>query len=522
MKGNWKFVLTSLIGLFIIGLSYGQADDNQTIDEDVPAIEQTSEPTNESMSESTSEEAVEESASSEVESHSASAEEGDSSEKHGGHDHKGMSTLDLIALLVLLAALFTFINIHYIKLPGTIGLMLQALFLSLLIVGAGFAFPSIRQGAENIMRNVDFTEVLLNIMLSFLLYAGALHVDIDKLKEESASVFILAIFGTLMSTFLIATSIYYFLGIFDLSFEVEYIHCLLLGALISPTDPIAVLAILKTTNISKNLQIKIEGESLFNDGIGVVVFITILAIATGGSGHGGGEEITAGSVAFLFGKEVFGGLLLGGLFGALGYWLLVVIDNAHEELEVLTTLALVLVGTQIAVHLHISAPLAMVVMGLIIGRGNASHGELDENGEEIEGIAGEYVMKFWHLVDEAMNAILFILIGLEMLIIIEESSGAFFQIGVISIFIILIGRFLGVAIPVTILDFFKRSATGTIPILTWGGLRGGISIALALSLSGEDIGKDVKYLIVTITYCVVVFSILVQGMTIEKLVKKYL
>ncbi|MBD80779.1 MAG: sodium:proton antiporter [Crocinitomicaceae bacterium] len=433
-----------------------------------------------------------------------------------------MSTLDLLALLVMLAAIFMFINIHYIKLPGTIGLMIQALVLSLVIVGIGFVFPPIRQAAEDIMREVDFTKVLLNIMLSFLLYAGALHVDIDKLREEAASVAVLAIVGTLMSTFLIGTAIYYFLGLFDLGYEVSFIYCLLFGALISPTDPIAVLAILKTTNISKNLQIKIEGESLFNDGIGVVVFLTILAIATGGGhGHGGGE-MTASSVAMLFGQEVFGGVILGFAFGALGYWLLVIIDNAHEELEVLTTLSLVLVGTQLAVFLHFSAPLAMVVMGLIVGRGNSTAGELDEDGNEIEGIAGEYVMKFWHLVDEAMNAILFILIGLEMLIIVEESSAAFLQIGLIGIFIILAGRFIGVAVPVTILDFFKKSAKGTIPILTWGGLRGGISIALALSLSADQIGTEIKYLIVTMTYCVVVFSILIQGMTIEKLVKRYL
>ncbi|UTW64746.1 sodium:proton antiporter [bacterium SCSIO 12741] len=426
-----------------------------------------------------------------------------------------MNILDIIAILIFLAAVFTFINIHYIKLPGTIGLMMQALVLSLIIVGIGFVVPSLKEGAEGIMRNVDFSEVLLNIMLSFLLYAGALHVDIDKLREEAASVFILAIFGTLISTFLIGGMIWYFLQVLDLPIQIRFIECLLLGALISPTDPIAVLAILKTTNISKNLQIKIEGESLFNDGIGVVVFLTILAIATGGSGHGGGEEISAGTVSLLFLKEVFGGVLLGAAFGALGYWLLVIIDNAHEELEVLTTLALVLVGTQIAVHLHVSAPLAMVVMGLIIGRGNS-------HDSEEEGIAGEYVMKFWHLVDEAMNAILFILIGLEMLIIIEESTSTYLIVGLSGILIILFGRFIGVSIPVLVLDFFKKSAKGTILILTWGGLRGGISIALALSLSADDIGQDVKYLIVTITYCVVVFSILVQGLTIEKLVKKYI
>lgn len=430
-----------------------------------------------------------------------------------------MDVLDLLALLVFLAAVFTFINIHYIKLPGTIGLMMQALVMSLIIVGIGFIYPPARDLAESIMLEFDFSKVLLNIMLSFLLYAGSLHVDIDKLKEESLSVFVLAIIGTLISTFAIGGAIYYFLGLFDLPVQVEFIYCLLFGALISPTDPIAVLAILKTTNISKNLQIKIEGESLFNDGIGVVIFLTILAIATGGSSHGGGhgaEEISAASVMLLFGKEVIGGVLLGAAFGAMGYWLLVLIDNAHEELEVLTTLSLVLVGTQLAVHLHISAPLAMVVMGLIIGRGNSTH------EEGAEGIAGEYVMKFWHLVDEAMNAILFILIGLEMLIIAKELNPAFLTVGIVGIFIILSGRFIGVAVPVFILDLIKKSDRGTIPILTWGGLRGGISIALALSLDGHLIGHDVKNLIVTMTYCVVVFSILVQGLTIQKLVTRYL
>lgn len=510
-----KIILTTLLGLLITSVSFAKNPIPNLIDFDNNSEISLYAGSDVSVSSSVQHGGEE----------STGAEEVEESGGHGsghGEEEGSMNILDLIALLVLLAAIFTFINIHYIKLPGTIGLMMQALVLSVLIVGVGFFIPSLREGAEGIMRNVDFSTVLLNIMLSFLLYAGALHVDIDKLKEESATVFILAIVGTLMSTFIIGTSVYYLLGAFELPMDVKYIHCLLLGALISPTDPIAVLAILKTTNISKNLQIKIEGESLFNDGVGVVVFTTILVIATGVNGHGEAVEVTPASVALFFGKEVIGGILLGIAFGALGYWLLVVIDNAHEELEVLTTLALVLVGTQVAVHLHISAPLAMVVMGLIIGRGNSTAGELDEDGNEIEGIAGEYVMKFWHLVDEAMNAILFILIGLEMLIIVEESTGAFFTIGVIGIFVILAGRFLGVAIPVTILDFFKRSAKGTIPILTWGGLRGGISIALALSLSGDQIGQDIKYLIVTITYCVVVFSILVQGLTIERLVKKYL
>ena len=265
-----------------------------------------------------------------------------------GAETSGMSVLDLIALLVFLAAVFTFINIHYIKLPATIGLMLLALAMSISVVAIGIFYPPLREGAEAIMKNFDFTDVLLNIMLNFLLFAGALHVDFQKIKEEAAPVLILATVGTLISTFLVATSIYYVIGLLDIGFEIQYIHCLLFGALISPTDPIAVLAILKTTNISKNLSIKIEGESLFNDGIGVVVFLTILAVAQASSG--GGEAPDAMAVLGLFGQEVFGGVLMGLALGFFGYYILEVIDNEHMELEVLTTLSLVLIGGQVAQH----------------------------------------------------------------------------------------------------------------------------------------------------------------------------
>ena len=234
-----------------------------------------------------------------------------------------MSVLDLIALLVTLAAVFTFINIHYLKLSATIGLMLLALIMSITILGVGTFVPEVKNLARNILEGIDFKEVLLNIMLSFLLFAGALHVDIQKLKEEGLPVGILAFGATLLSTFLVGAITFYLFPL--LGFEIDFIYCLLFGALISPTDPIAVLAILKTTNISKNLSIKIEGESLFNDGIGVVVFLTILAIATGGSG----EEISAAKVGLLFGQEVIGGIALGLGLGFLGYYLLVIIDNEH-------------------------------------------------------------------------------------------------------------------------------------------------------------------------------------------------
>lgn len=420
-----------------------------------------------------------------------------------------MSVLDLIALLVTLAAVFTFINIHYLKLSATIGLMLLALIMSITILGVGTFVPEVKNLARNILAGIDFKEVLLNIMLSFLLFAGALHVDIQKLKEEGLPVGILAFGATLLSTFLVGAITFYLFPV--LGFEIDFIYCLLFGALISPTDPIAVLAILKTTNISKNLSIKIEGESLFNDGIGVVVFLTILAIATGGSG----EEISAAKVGLLFGQEVIGGIALGLGLGFLGYYLLVIIDNEHTELEVLVSLALVLVGSQVALAYHISGPLAMVVMGLIIGQGNSSETE--------EGIAGDYVITFWTLIDEALNAILFILIGLQMLVLADAfiERPTLIVAGLLTIPAVLLCRFIGVSIPITLMKFFRSFEKGTIKILTWGGLRGGISVALALSLTAPEFGIDpgITNLIIACTYACVLFSVLVQGMTIKNLIK---
>jgi len=420
-----------------------------------------------------------------------------------------MSVLDLIALLVTLAAVFTFINIHYLKLSATIGLMLLALIMSITILGVGTFVPEVKNLARNILEGIDFKEVLLNIMLSFLLFAGALHVDIQKLKEEGLPVGILAFGATLLSTFLVGAITFYLFPL--LGFEIDFIYCLLFGALISPTDPIAVLAILKTTNISKNLSIKIEGESLFNDGIGVVVFLTILAIATGGSG----EEISAAKVGLLFGQEVIGGIALGLGLGFLGYYLLVIIDNEHTELEVLVSLALVLVGSQVALAYHISGPLAMVVMGLIIGQGNSSETE--------EGIAGDYVITFWTLIDEALNAILFILIGLQMLVLADAfiERPTLIVAGLLTIPAVLLCRFIGVSIPITLMKFFRSFEKGTIKILTWGGLRGGISVALALSLTAPEFGIDtgITNLIIACTYACVLFSVLVQGMTIKNLIK---
>ncbi len=426
-----------------------------------------------------------------------------------------MSILELITLLIFLAAAFTLINITVLKLPSTIGLMFIALVMSISILVLGYFFPSITEGAEHIIAEFDFEEVLMNVMLNFLLFAGALSTNLNKLIEERVPVIILATIGTLMSTFLVGYLVYFIFPSI-LGYEIELIYCLLFGALISPTDPIAVLALTKQFGLSKKLEIKIAGESLFNDGVGVVIFLTILGIAKAQAGihEVGGHtgEITAASVAMLFSVEVFGGLLLGAVFGFVGFKLLNFIDNDHVELEVLVTLTLVMVGGRLSNMLHVSAPLAMVVMGLFIGN--------QGRDEKLANATGEYVFKFWHLLDEALNAILFILIGLEMLVIAESFTMSNLAIGGIGIVIVLFARFLGVSIPITAMRPFRTFEPKTIQILTWGGLRGGISVALALSLTDIAFPDAVKDTILFTTYCVVVFSILVQGMTIGSLLKK--
>lgn len=427
-----------------------------------------------------------------------------------------MGILELITLLIFIAALFTLLNITVLKLPSTIGLMLIALFMSLGILILGTIFPSLTSSAKGIMSSFDFKEVLLDVMLNFLLFAGALSINLNKLLEEKIPVLILATVGTLLSTGIVGGLMYYVFQAFD--FNVDLILCLLFGALISPTDPIAVLALVKKVGISKNLEIKIAGESLFNDGVGVVVFLTILQIAMaqagveGGHGHGGGE-VTAGGVALLFSQEVFGGLALGAAFGFVGFKMLDFIDNDHVELEVLVTISLVMMGGRLSELVHVSAPLAMVVMGLFIGN--------EGRDDKLANATGEYVFKFWHIVDEALNAILFILIGLEMIVISDTFSLQHLIIGSIGILVVLFARLMGVSIPIGIMSFTRSFEPRTIAILTWGGLRGGISVALALSLAEESfLGEEAKGIIITTTYCVVVFSILVQGLTIGKLLKK--
>ena len=417
-----------------------------------------------------------------------------------------MEVLDFITLLIIMAAFFTLINVKYLKLPSTIGLMLLALGLSLFIITGEYVFSVLNKLATDLMTEYDFSKVLFQVMLSFLLFAGALDMNLHKLGEEKWPILILATVGTLISTFVVGTAMYYVIPL--LGMHLDYIYCLLFGALISPTDPIAVLAMIKKTTVSENLESQIAGESLFNDGVGVVVFLSILGVAAHGV-----ENFEPMNVLRLFGIEVVGGVLLGAVFGYVGLYLLKIIDNSHTEIEVLVTLSMVLGGASIAETLHVSGPLAMVVMGLFVGRKG-------RNPEE-EDAAGEYVYKFWHLMDEAMNAILFILIGLQIIVIHYEAD--YFYAAAIAIIVVLAARFIGVSIPISIMRIQRHFPKYTVRILTWSGLRGGISVALALSLyegsHGLTIDSKIVDLIITMTYSVVLFSIVIQGLTVEKLFK---
>ena len=425
-----------------------------------------------------------------------------------------MDVLDFITLLIIMAAFFTAVNARYLKLPSTIGLMLLALGLSLFIIFGEIVFRTLKDLATDLMTEYDFSEVLFQVMLSFLLFAGALEMDLRSLRHESWTVLLLATFGVLISTFIVGTAVFYLLPFVGL--PLEYNLCLLFGALISPTDPIAVLAMVKKTKgVSKNLESTIAGESLFNDGIGVVVFLTISSVVFVSAGHGhGGGEVSAWSVIKLFSIEVIGGLALGAAVGAFGLWALKIIPNEFTEIEVLVTLSMVLGGYSIAEVLGVSGVLAVVVMGLFVGNQGRS--------EELENIAGEYVYKFWHLMDEAMNAILFILIGLQIIVI--QWKLEFFYASFIAIAVVLVARFIGVGIPISGIRLFRKLPPYTVRVLTWSGLRGGISVALALSLyetaRQEGLNIELVNLITSMTYSVVLFSIVVQGLTIEKLFKK--
>ncbi len=411
-----------------------------------------------------------------------------------------MDIFTIITILTVLSAIFAFINTKFLKLPFTIGLMIIAICFTLVIIVLGHFEHWILDEAKLIIGSIDFETVLLEVMLSFLLFAGALHTKLDELRKQRAPIMMFATLGVIMSTFIIGGVMYWVAG--ALNHHIDFIYCLLFGALISPTDPIAVLGILKNAKAPKKLEVKIVGESLFNDGVGVVVFLVILKIAEQGLASVDAEE-----VSFLFFEEVFGGIALGLVMGWIGFKVMKAID--HYETEVMITLALVMGIYSIAHYIEFSGPLAVVVAGIYIGNKSPqiAWSETTQN----------YVDKFWELIDVLLNAILFVLIGFELLMIIPI-SGEYLTFGLIAIPVVLLARWLALKGPIELfkrrLEFLPRTDI----IMTWGGIRGGISIALALSLKPEM----ERELFITVTYIIVVFSIIAQGLTIGPLVRKIL
>ncbi|HVU94257.1 MAG TPA: sodium:proton antiporter [Puia sp.] len=406
-----------------------------------------------------------------------------------------MTFYQLLSVLILLAAIFSYLNYKLIRWPQTIGIMVISLLTSLLIVFLGPHFESL-EAIGNGVAGIDFNTILMKIMLGFLLFAGGFHIDADCLKEQGLPVVVLATVGTITSTFIVGGLAYYTLQLFGL--PIPFIHCLLFGAIISPTDPIAVLGILKDAGIPQSLELKIAGESLFNDGVAIVIFLTVLELA-----ESPGQPLSFGGISLLFLKEAGGGILYGLILGWLGYRVLKTLDN--YKVEILITIAIVMAGYSFADFLHVSGPLAMVVAGIITGNEAKKHAMSDQTRD--------YLSKFWELVDEILNAVLFLLIGLEMLIV--KIDHAILFIGGIMIIVVLLARWLSVLTPVTLLRKFVLFERHAIGVLTWGGLRGGISVALALSLPAAFHRDE----FVSITYIIVLFSILVQGLTIGRIAK---
>ncbi|MFT7583815.1 MAG: CPA1 family monovalent cation:H+ antiporter [Cellvibrionaceae bacterium] len=406
-----------------------------------------------------------------------------------------MELLNIIALLITLAAGFNYLNYRFIGLPTTIGIMAIALIVSLLVLVSGlFGFGAV-MAAQTFVGSIDFNATLMQGMLSFLLFASALHVNLNDLVKQMGPILLLASVGIIFSTTVVGFASWYVLQ--WLGIDLPFIYCMLFGALISPTDPIAVMNILKTAGAPKTLETKIVGESLFNDGVAVVVFIVLLGILSGGG------EISGSEIAFIFLEEAIGGIVFGLGLGFVGYRLLSTIDN--YQLEIMITLAVVMGGYSMASALHLSGPLAMVMAGLLIG----NHGRLFAMSDTTR----EHVDQTWHLIDEILNAILFLLIGIELLAI--TLSWSYLVAGLIMIVVTLVTRFVSVGSLITLMRRKRTFSPGVVKILTWGGLRGGISVALALSLpAGPERAQ-----ILTITYVIVVFSILVQGLTVGRLIE---
>ena len=404
------------------------------------------------------------------------------------------------SVLIVLASLFAYINLRVLKLPASIGIMLIAILASILIRFAGTSFfPELSTRFSTLISGFDFTEVLMGAMLNFLLFAGAIHVHLVDLREQRLPILTFSTVSVIISTFVVAGLLFYIAPL--LNIEIPFIYCLLFGALISPTDPIAVLGILKQAKVRKSLETKIAGESLFNDGVAVVLFAVVLQLAQNAD-----MEVSFSTISWLLVKEAVGGLLLGAALGFSASGAMRRIDDYN--VSVLITLSVVMGGYLIAHALHISSPLTMVAAGLIIGNWGKK--------TAMSPTTQDYLTKFWELTDEILNAILFLFIGFELLLI--PDLLAHWAFGVIAIVVVLLARFLSIWIPSVIVPFKNKFTRGTLTVLVWGGLRGGVSIALVSSLQPGHY----KDLLLEITYFVVVFSIVVQGLSVGRVASRVL
>lgn len=404
------------------------------------------------------------------------------------------------SVLIVLAALFSYANLRFLKLPGTIGIMIIAMLVSVAIRLLGDSyFPDATKDFFQLFKSLDFNEILMGAMLNFLLFAGAMHVNILDLKSLRWTIATYATISVVISAFIISAILYYIAPYFGI--QIPYIYCLLFGTLISPTDPIVVLGILKQAKVPKIIETKITGESLFNDGVAVVMFAVVLQIATNPN-----FDADFVSVSKLFLMEAGGGIILGLLLGFTASNSMKKIDD--YKVSALITLSIVMGGFLIAKELHVSSPLAMVIAGLIIG----NYGKKVAMSKTTQ----DYLAKFWELIDEIMNAILFLFIGFELLLI-EDLMGQIL-LGIVAIFIVLLSRMLSIIIPARTILRKNTYSRGSLIVLVWGGIRGGVSIALVLSMPNSE-WKD---LLLEITYIVVLFSIVIQGLTVGKVANRVL
>jgi CPA1 family monovalent cation:H+ antiporter len=408
-----------------------------------------------------------------------------------------MSQFELVAVLLILTATLSWVNFRLGLLPHTIGLLVMGLCASLVVIGAEAAMPGLfnYEGLATILRQVDFQQTVLEGMLAFLLFAGALHVDVVSLRSRAVTIGTMATLGVVVSTAIIGCGVWAATDL--LGFAIPLPWALVFGALISPTDPVAVLATLKEVKVPEDLKIVMTGETLFNDGVGVVLFAVLVHAALG-------DGFDAFQVGKMFVVEALGGAALGAVTGYVAYRAMRAIDD--YSIEVLISLALVVGTYAIASRLVVSGPLAVVVAGLLVG----SRGQHDALSDQTQ----RYLFGFWTLIDEMLNSVLFLLIGLEVLVLRFEPASGWLM--ALAVPLVLVARLVAVSGPVLLLGLFRKFARGTIPVLTWGGLRGGISVALALSL--PEVAE--KSALLAATYAVVLFSLIVQGLSLRAVIKQ--